>query len=303
MPPWAFCWAPGDIWSTSLLLVSLSFLFTFWLTHQTLDSVFVFKRIEEGLKGQSLPSLSLTWGLGARLRKGGARWARTPALSTGSETALRSRLPTNGWLQSPPVFHFHTGALEIHLKRKLRKRNRSEWYVQFSANPIAIESGQTFISPVLRSSWNYHEPKSGEMVADCIRPWPGTMNWFFLIKTLSACPWGFNTSTLSLLIRSKNNNQIVSAGLKTHSFHRKRFLKHGAFFRSRQPVHRRQFLIFCSQRCFSSHLPSSQNRPFQGPLIFFPPNLNKWPHSHLQECKWICKSPTPPGLVSIVFYS
>ena len=161
------------------LSLCLSFLFTFWLTHQTLDSVFMSKRIEEGLKGQSLPSLSLTWGLGARLRKGGARWARTPALSTGSETALRSCLPTNGWLQPPPVFHFHTGALEIHLKRKLRKRNRSEWYILFSANPIAIKSGQTFISPVLRSSWNYHEPKSGEMVADCIRPWPGTMNWFF----------------------------------------------------------------------------------------------------------------------------
>ena len=241
--------------TVTCLFVSLSFSRSGWLIRLHVQENW--GRFERA----SLPSLSWTWGLVVRLRKGGARWARTPALSTGSETALRSHLPTNGWLQPPPlVIHFHTGALEIHLKRKLRKRNRSEWYVQFSANPIAIKSGQTFISPVLRPSWNYHEPKSGEMVADCIRPWPGTMNWVFFIKTLSACPWGFNTSTLSLLIRSKNNNQIVSAGLKTHSFHRKRFPKHRAFFRSRQPVHRRQFLIFCSQRCFSSHLPSSQSK-------------------------------------------
>lgn len=53
----------------------LSFLFTLWLTHQTLDSAFMWKRIKEGSKGQSHPSLSppeVWW------KDGGGRWLVEP---------------------------------------------------------------------------------------------------------------------------------------------------------------------------------------------------------------------------------
>lgn len=162
------------------LSLRLSFLSTSWLTHQTLTQCSCPRELRKVWKGKVSPP-------SARPGVWRQDWGRVGLAEPGPQPCpLAQKLLSDPvCLQMvdcslpPLVIHFHTGALEIHLKGKLRKRNRSKRYVQFSANPITIESGQSFISPVLRPSWNYHELKSGEMVADCIRLWPGTMNCFF----------------------------------------------------------------------------------------------------------------------------
>lgn len=52
------------------------------------------RAIKGGLKGQSQPSLSLTWGLMAGAPKGGPGWARTIASSTWLRNCYQIPLPT-----------------------------------------------------------------------------------------------------------------------------------------------------------------------------------------------------------------
>lgn len=79
LPPWSLCLLLSPFPSPSSCPIRPSF-----------ES----RAIKGGLKGQSQPSLSFTWGLMTGTRKGGPGWARTTPSSTWLRNCYQIPLPT-----------------------------------------------------------------------------------------------------------------------------------------------------------------------------------------------------------------